>query len=206
MDYNRLYQILTEANARFNLTAITDYDDFLLKHVEDSKLGLPYVDGRVLDIGSGAGFPALVLKSEKPQIDLTMIDSVGKKVKYLEEVIEAFGLKNARAIHARIEDFAEKEAFDTVTARAVAKLSVLAEYALPFLKTGGLFVAYKASDCDGEIKEAANALRILGGKVEKVVDCRLSDEIGRKIVLIRKTARTPQKYPRGGNKPRLSPL
>lgn len=206
IDYNKLYQILDEYNSRVNLTAINGYEDFMLKHIKDSELGLPYVSGRVLDIGSGAGFPALVLKNEKPELELVMLDSVRKKVDYLNYVIGEFELENARAIHARIEDFAKREAFDTVTARAVAKLSVLAEYALPFVKIGGCFVAYKASDCEEEINEAKRAIKILGGKIEKVDDVMLSPEIIRRMIIVRKISKTPAVYPRKGNKPRLEPL
>lgn len=137
--YDKLYGILCEYNEKINLTAISGYEDFSVKHIKDSMLGLPYVSGKVLDIGSGAGFPALVLKNEKPELDITMLDSVRKKVNYLNYIIETFGLEKIRAVHARIEDLPEPGKYDTVTARAVAKLAVLAEYALPFLKIGGSF-------------------------------------------------------------------
>lgn len=204
--YDELYKILCEYNAKFNLTAISGYEDFMVKHIEDSRLGLPYVSGRVLDIGSGAGFPALVLKNEKPELDMTMLDSVGKKVNYLNAVIGHFGLEKTRAVHARIEDLPEKGAYDTVTARAVAKLGVLAEYALPFLKIGGAFVAYKSADCEDEINAAKGAIKMLGGRIEKVADVPLTDEIVRRLIVVRKIAPTPKGYPRGGNKPRLAPL
>lgn len=206
IDYTELFKILTEYNSKFNLTAIKTYEDFSVKHVKDSELGLPFVSGKVLDIGSGAGFPALVLKNEKPEIDITMSDSVGKKVNYLNFVIEKFGIEGARAVHTRIEDLEELENYDTVTARAVAGLNVLAEYALPFLKLGGSFVAYKAAKSDDEINEAKRAIKMLGGKIEKVVDIPLTEEISRRLVIIRKIGTTPKGYPRKGNKPRLSPL
>lgn len=206
IDYSELFEILSEYNSKFNLTAITTYEDFLIKHIEDSKLALKYVGGNVLDIGSGAGFPALVLINENPKIKLTMTDSVGKKVNYLNFIIQKFGLENAEAVYTRIEDFDRKEYYDTVTARAVAKLNVLAEYALPFLKKDGLFIAYKSNNCDEEIEESRNALKILGGTIEKIEEIPLTSDITRKLILIRKTKKTDDVYPRKGNKPRSNPL
>lgn len=204
--YDELYLFLSEYNSRFNLTAIKSAEDYYVKHIADSMLGLSYVEGKVLDIGSGAGFPALVLKKEKPELEITMTDSVGKKVKYLNEVLKKFGMTGIVALHCRIEDIENKEYYDTVTARAVAGLNVLAEYALPYLKPGGKLVSYKSFDCEEEIKEAEYAVKLLGGEIENVVAAELDGDIKRKIVLIRKKTRTPQGYPRKNNKPRLSPL
>lgn len=204
--YEKLYNLLTEYNSRFNLTAIKGYEDYLVKHVRDSMLGLPYVNGRVLDIGSGAGFPALVLKTEKPELDVTMTDSVGKKVNYLSAVIDALGMTGIRAVHTRIEDLKDFGAYDTVTARAVARLAVLAEYGLPFVRIGGALVAYKAADCGEEIKEAGRAIKLLGGEIERADEIKLTDDITRTIIVVRKTSPSPKGYPRKGNKPRLSPL
>ena len=204
--YEKLYNLLTEYNSRFNLTAIKGYEDYLVKHVRDSMLGLPYVSGRVLDIGSGAGFPALVLKTEKPELDVTMTDSVGKKVNYLSAVIDALGMTGIRAVHTRIEDMKDFGAYDTVTARAVARLAVLAEYGLPFVRIGGALVAYKAADCGEEIKEAGRAIKLLGGEIERTDEIKLTDDITRSIIVVRKTSPSPKGYPRKGNKPRLSPL
>ena len=204
--YEKLYNLLTEYNSRFNLTAIKGYEDYLVKHVRDSMLGLPYVNGRVLDIGSGAGFPALVLKTEKPELDVTMTDSVGKKVNYLSAVIDALEMTGIRAVHTRIEDLKDFGAYDTVTARAVARLAVLAEYGLPFVRTGGTLVAYKAADCGEEIKEAGRAIKLLGGEIERADEIKLTDDITRTIIVVRKKAPSPKGYPRKGNKPRLSPL
>ncbi len=204
--YKKLYDILKVYNSKFNLTAIRNFEDYKIKHIEDSKLGLPFVKGRILDIGSGAGFPALVLKIERPELDITMVDSVRKKVDYLNAVIEELELKNIRAVHSRIEDIKEKESFDTVTARAVARLNVLAEYALPFVKTGGVFVSYKAENCEDEINEAKRAIILLGGKIERTESIALSEDTVRKIIVIRKIKPSPKVYPRGGNKPRNNPI
>lgn len=204
IDYKELYEVLEAYNVKVNLTAIEGYENYMVKHIEDSKLGLPYISGRVLDIGSGAGFPGLVIKNEKPECDVTLIDSVRKKVDYLKHVIERFGLDGIRAVHTRIEDFPEREAFDTVTARAVARLVTLAEYALPFVRKGGAFVAYKTPD-DAELKEAERAIGMLGGRVETVKDMTPGD-MSRRLIVIRKVKSTPAGYPRRMNKPRTSPL
>ncbi len=135
-----------------------------------------------------------------------MVDSVRKKVDYLNAVIEELELKNIRAVHSRIEDIKEKESFDTVTARAVARLNVLAEYALPFVKTGGVFVSYKAENCEDEINEAKRAIILLGGKIERTESIALSEDTVRKIIVIRKIKPSPKVYPRGGNKPRNNPI
>ena len=174
--------------------------------VKDSMLGLPLIKGKVLDIGSGAGFPGLVFAVENGSLDVTMLDSVGKKVNYVNTVISALGLKNARAIHSRVEDLPDKGAFDTVTARAVARLNVLAEYALPFVKIGGAFIAYKSGDSEEEINEAKYAIKILGGKIERVMEEVLDEQTVRKIIVVRKISRSPDLYPRKGNKARLNPL
>lgn len=204
--YQKIYEMLVSANEKFNLTRITDYDDFITKHVKDSMLGLPLIKGKVLDIGSGAGFPGLVFAVENGSLDVTMLDSVGKKVNYVNTVISALGLKNARAIHSRVEDLPDKGAFDTVTARAVARLNVLAEYALPFVKIGGAFIAYKSGDSEEEINEAKYAIKILGGKIERVMEEVLDEQTVRKIIVVRKISRSPALYPRKGNKARLNPL
>lgn len=202
----KLFDIISDANSKFNLTSITSYEEFLTKHIKDSELGEEFVSGKVLDIGSGAGFPALVLKIDKPEIELTMIDSVGKKVNYLNETITKLGLTQAIAVHTRIEDLNKKEYFDTVTARAVASMATLVEYALPFLKIGGRLVAYKSNDIDEELRLAKNAIKILGGEIEKIVEKKLDEEITRKFVIVKKIKQTPPKFPRGQNKPRLIPL
>ena len=135
-----------------------------------------------------------------------MTDSVGKKVNYLSAVIDALEMTGIRAVHTRIEDLKDFGAYDTVTARAVARLAVLAEYGLPFVRTGGALVAYKAADCGEEIKEAGRAIKLLGGEIERADEIKLTDDITRTIIVVRKTSPSPKGYPRKGNKPRLSPL
>lgn len=203
--YEKMYDILTEWNGKFNLTAIRSKEDFEVKHIRDSMLGLPFIRGRVLDIGSGAGFPGLVIKIEKPETDVTLIDSVRKKTDYLSFAIEALGLEGIRAVHTRIENFTDRD-FDTVTARAVAPLNVLAEYCLPFVRTGGSVVAYKSSDIREETEAAARAIDVLGGEIERNELFSLDENTERRILVIRKVRKTPAGYPRKGNKARLKPL
>lgn len=204
--YEKLYSLITEWNNKFNLTAIKTKEDFEIKHIRDSMIGLPYIKGKVLDIGSGAGFPGLVIKIEKPETDVTLVDSVRKKVDYLKTVIDELGLSGITALHTRIEDMGGKESFDTVTARAVAPMNVLAEYCLPFVKQGGRMVAYKSENAEEELKEAVRAIKILGGKVEENRIFELDEETKRRIIVIKKVSKTPGAYPRSGNKPRLKPL
>ncbi len=204
--YEKMYELLTEWNGRFNLTAIKSKEDFEIKHIRDSMLGLPFINGNVLDVGSGAGFPGLVIKIEKPETRVTLLDSVRKKTEYLCEAIEKLGLNGITAVHSRIEDMKEKESYDTVTARAVARLATLTEYCLPFVKTGGVFVAYKSADTDEEIKEAGRVIELLGGRTEINDVFDLDGETKRRIIVIRKIKQSPPSYPRKGNKPRKDPV
>ena len=220
--------LLTEWNQKFNLTAIEDRESIFARHFADSLAAAEYIpcNATVCDIGSGAGFPGLPLKIVRPDIDIILIDSVNKKVGFLNEVIARLNLKNAAAVHIRAEDAATpskyREKFDITLSRAVAPLAVLCEYALPLTKTGGAFIAYKtAAATDTEIKAAENALKILGGKIKSTVPYTITAPAGTKgsetanqtfetiplmLIIIEKTAPCPAKYPRGGNKPRLQPL
>lgn len=204
----RVYRdFLREQNELFNLTAITDPDEIVTKHFIDSLAALPYVHGDVADIGTGAGFPGLPLAVLAPQCRFTLIDSLQKRIGFLRELTEKLGLENVRCIHARAEDLPKSETYDVIVSRAVAHLSTLSEYCLPFLRTGGLFIAYKAADCDEEVQTAQNAVSLLGGKLQEIKRVPLYDtDIVRALVLIRKIKETPQKYPRNGNKPKKSPL
>lgn len=203
-----LYEnLLTAWNEKFNLTAITDSEEIRVKHFADSLAAVKLLkqNAVVLDIGSGAGFPAVPLKIVRPDISVTMIDSVNKKVGFLNEVILRLGLTDTRALHIRAEDMDKNIKFDAVVSRAVARLNTLSEYALPFVKIGGLFIAYKSEKTDEEIEEAKNAIAVLGGKIKEVKDVS-GGEFIRKLVVIEKVADTPPKYPRGKNLPRLKPL
>ena len=212
MDKNKMYDVyrdyLLEVNSHTNLTTITDPSDIMVKHFDDSLSIIDYINegSKVLDIGSGAGFPGIPLRIEK-NFDLTLIDSVNKKVKFMNEVIEKLELKNTRAIHTRAEDFAknERETYDLVISRAVANMSTLSELCIPFLKVGGLFIAMKGPKADEELEEAENALKVLGGEIIKLDRFDL-DGNERVNIIVRKTHPTKIKYPRGKNLPKKNPL
>lgn len=212
MDKKDQYKIfidyLLEVNAHTNLTTITDIDEIKIKHIEDSLSVLDLIkeNDKVLDIGSGAGFPGIPLAIEK-KIDLTLIDSVNKKVKFVNQAIEKIDLKNARAIHIRAEDFAKdnREKFDVVVSRAVANMTTLSELCLPFVKVGGIFIALKGPRADEELEEAKNAIKILGGKVIDIERFDLSCN-ERANIIVKKIHPTKHKYPRGKNLPKTKPL
>lgn len=205
--FNLYSSLLLEWNEKFNLTAITDKEEIKEKHFIDSLSALPYIDKgcSLLDIGSGAGFPGIPLKIIREDLSVTLLDSVNKKVIFLCEVIKSLELKNIKAIHSRVEDLKKEEKFDVVVSRAVAELRTLSEYALPFVKVGGLFISYKSEKTDEEIKNAKNALSILGGKIIEVVEVSRNGN-NRKLIIIKKISETPIKYPRGKNLPRVKPL
>lgn len=212
MDKKDQYKIfidyLLEVNAHTNLTTITDVDQIKIKHIKDSLSVLDLIkeNDKVLDIGSGAGFPGIPLAIEK-KIDLTLIDSVNKKVNFMNQAIEKIDLKNARAIHSRAEDFAKdnREKYDVVVSRAVANMTTLSELCLPFVKVGGIFIALKGPKADEELEEAKNAIKILGGKV---IDIERFDLSGneRANILVKKIHPTKHKYPRAKNLPKTRPL
>lgn len=206
--YKAYTDYLLEVNSHTNLTTITDPEEIELKHFKDSLTVLDYIKegDKVLDLGAGAGFPGIPLRIEK-DFDLTLIDSVNKKVNFMNEVIEILGLSNARAIHTRAEDFAKenREGFDVVVSRAVANMSTLSELCLPFVKVGGLFIALKGPKADEEVKSAANALEILGGEVIKMEEIDL-DGNERVNVIVKKVRSCKKSYPRGQNLPKRKPL
>ena len=207
--FEKYYNILIEYNKKFNLTAITEREEVIIKHFIDSLLGVDNVVGnKLIDIGSGGGFPAIPIKIFKPDVMLTMLDSTGKKCEFLNAVCHELNLKDASAVCARAEELSKdssyRESFDICTARAVARLNTLCEYSLPFVKIGGYFVAYKG-DADEEVIEAKNAIKILGGELIKVDTFDL-EGAKRQIVVIKKVKNTPDKYPRGNGKERKKPL
>lgn len=205
----KYYNYVLEENKKFNLTSITNEEEFIIKHYVDCLLARKYFynNAKVLDIGSGAGFPAIPLKIDNNSLNITMIDSVDKKIKFLNNTIDLLKLTNICAKHFRIEDFAisNKEKFDICTSRAVASLPTLLEYALPFLKVGGFCVFYKSQKIDEEISIASNSLKILGGEIEEVIHYDLENN-DRNIIIVKKIKKSPNGYPRGKNKPKLQPL
>ena len=209
--FEAYYNLLKEWNEKINLTTIIEEDDVIKKHFLDSVISNGQIgqNAKVIDIGSGAGFPGVPLKIVREDLNITLVDSVNKKVNFLNEVIKTLKLNNISAIHSRIEDLANKEncreKFNIVVSRAVSRLNVLCEYALPFLKIGGKLIAYKSVETENELSEAKNAIKILGGKhTETILNSFYSME--RNLVLIEKVEHTNKKYPRSGNKPRLNPI
>lgn len=205
------YQMVVETNKKFNLTAITEKNEFAVKHILDSVLPnmyLPY-GAKVLDVGAGAGFPSIPLKILRADLDMTLLDSLNKRVVFLNEVIDALKLKNVIAVHSRAEDYALKnrEKFDVVVSRAVANLTTLSEYCLPFVKVGGSFVALKGSGLDQELSDAKYALELLGGAVKNTQKVYVEEiDATRENLIVKKVKISPIKYPRGKNLPRLKPL
>lgn len=196
-------EMVIEKNKVMNLTAITDADGFAVKHFADSisVMSLPEFTSakKILDVGTGAGFPGVPLLIMNPQIELTMLDSTAKRLAFVSESVSALGLE-AEIKHARAEELGKdvkyREIYDAVVSRAVASLNVLAEYCLPFVKQDGYFLAMKSAKAEDEIKSAENAISILGGKIEGIKKFSLSDEAERNIVIIKKVKPTPPKYPR----------
>ncbi len=211
----KYYEMLIEKNAVMNLTAITDFEGVMMKHFVDSLAILKYINiednAKVLDIGTGAGFPGIPLKILLPNVDFVLLDAVNKKLRFIKEVIEELGLERIDVIHARAEDLAHikeyREKFDFVVSRAVANLATLTELSLPFVKKNGYFIPYKSALVDEEILKATHAIRVTGGKYEKVQKFTLpgySDE--RNFVFIRKGVNTPSTYPRKAGLPAKKPL
>lgn len=206
--FDTYYRLLTEWNEKFNLTAITERNAVYVKHFADSLLGEYLVpeNATLLDIGAGAGFPSLPIKIVREDMTLTMVDSLKKRVNFLSCLIDELKLDKTTALHARAEDLNCRGSYDCVVARAVAPLNTLCEYCLPFVKTGGIFIAYKAGDCEEETAAAKNAVKILGGDKADIIKRRLDDDTVRSLVVIGKVTDSPAKYPRGKNLPRKSPL
>ncbi|MBO4538907.1 MAG: 16S rRNA (guanine(527)-N(7))-methyltransferase RsmG [Clostridia bacterium] len=199
---------LKEYNEKVNLTAITDDNEIAVKHFLDSVLGEKFLpqNATVVDVGSGAGFPAVPLKIVRPDLKFLLMDSLNKRVVFLSSLIEKLNLSDISPIHARAEEGAKiyREKFDAAVARAVAPLPTLLEYVLPLVRVGGVFVAYKGN-ADEELKQSERALRILGGKLLCREEFSLQGD-KRTVLVFEKTAKTPEKYPRLQNKPRISPL
>jgi len=212
--YNRM---LLEWNHKLNLTALTEPDDVLHKHFLDSLSGVMVLRGREIsklaDVGSGAGFPGIPLKIIRPDLEVTLIDSLGKRVDFLNEVIEHLGLRGIAAIHARAEEsghsIEHREQYDCCVTRAVSALPVISEYCLPLVRVGGTFIAYKGPDHLEELRSAGHALEILGSDEAQLQTYNIGppgDRASRALIVISKTRNTPAKYPRRAGKPNKKPL
>ena len=209
--YNYM-KLLLEWNEKINVTAIKDEREFIVKHFIDSLTINGYISGKekILDIGTGGGFPGIPLKIYNPQIQISLIDSVNKKIMVLNDIIEKLWLENIEALHTRAEDLAKlsnyREKFDIVTTRAVSNLTTISEYMLPFVKIGGKAICMKGPNVENELEESKNAINILGGKVKNIEKIDIDGEFERNIVVINKVYRTDKKYPRGQGKPLKEPI
>lgn len=203
-------KLLLEWNEKINLTAIKDEKEFVIKHFVDSLTINKYIkdEDNLIDVGTGAGFPGLPIKLFHKEQNVTLLDSVRKKVDVLQDIVEKLELKNVKCVHSRAEDFAKenREKFDIAVSRAVANMSTLVEYLLPFVKTGGKVICMKGPNFEEELNCAQNAINILGGKIEIVESFYIDEELERNIIIIKKVKETPKKYPRGQAKPLNEPI
>ena len=210
----KYYKLLIEWNEKMNLTALTEPHDVALKHFCDSILLLKYADipqnSRLIDVGTGAGFPSVPIKIVRPDIRLCLLDSLNKRLVFLQEVVDKLGLQDVTIVHSRAEDGARKadlrEKFDFATSRAVAQLNVLSEYCLPYVKVGGAFLSMKGKYSEEEIANAKSAIKLLGGKTEKVDTYNLADGSERTIINVKKVSATDKRYPRTSAKIKSKPL
>ena len=209
------YEMLVEKNKVMNLTAITEFDEVVEKHFLDSVSLTKQMDLhqplKVLDLGTGAGFPGIPLKIVFPELEITLMDSLNKRVLFLQDVISSLQLQDIEAVHGRAEEAARnkkyREGFDLCVSRAVANISTLSEYCLPFVKIGGSFISYKSSTIEDELEDGKKGIAILGGKVKDVYKFTLPDsELQRSFVVIQKEKKTPKAYPRKAGTPSKDPL
>lgn len=205
--------LLLKWNEKINLTAITDPKEIIIKHFIDSIIIKKHIkeNSKLVDIGTGAGFPGIPLKIADDTIKVTLVDSLNKRIKFLADVINKLELKNIDAIHARAEEIGQnkkyREQYDIVTSRAVAKLNILAEYMMPLVKTGGQCICMKGPEVEEEIESSKNAIHILGGEIQKIESFVIPNtDIKRTIIIINKITQTPSKYPRKAGTPSKTPL
>lgn len=214
-EYNMYYRLLVEWNEKINLTAITEPNAVAIKHMIDSiscwDKDIFKTGAKLIDVGTGAGFPGLPLKIWQKDLNVTLLDSLNKRVKFLNTVVESLHLEKVEVVHSRAEEGARqknyREGYDIAVSRAVARLSVLSEYCLPFVKVGGYFIALKGAQYLEEIEEGKRAIQVLGGEIEKVIPINLPGlEDRRAVVYIKKIKTTPKVYPRKAGTPDKNPL
>lgn len=213
--FNQYYELLIEWNKVMNLTGITDYDEVNEKHFIDSVSLVKAIDinqvKKVIDIGTGAGFPGIPLKIVFPHLNIVLLDSLNKRINFLNQVIHELGLTDITTIHGRAEDYAKqkqyREQFDLCVSRAVANLTTLSEYCIPYVKVGGMFIPYKSGEIDEEVQQSEKAIHLLGGKTEQIIKFQLpGSEIHRSFTIIKKIKNTSGKYPRKAGLPAKEPL
>ncbi len=211
--FYKYMQLLLKWNEKINLTAITDEDEIILKHFVDSLTVLKYINenDKIIDVGTGAGFPGIPIAIMMPNVKITLLDSLNKRINFLNEVIKELDLKNVETIHSRSEDCGKdilyREKFDISIARAVANLSTLSEYLLPFIKTGGKMICMKGSEIEEELKNAQYAIKVLGGKIIARDEFTLPEsDIKRNIIIVKKEQYTPKMYPRKAGLPAKEPI
>lgn len=211
----RFKELVLDWNKKINLTAITEDEEFYLKHTLDSILALQAEEffnaRKIIDIGTGAGFPGIILKIILDEKEFTLMDSLKKRINFLQLVKDDLGLKKLELIHARAEELARdknyREKYDIAVSRAVAELRTLSEYSLPFVKKGGSFISMKGGAAEEELSLSKNAIKILGGKIARTINYSLTEnDHDRSLIIVNKTTITPLKYPRAGGKPRSKPL
>ena len=215
--FQKYMNLLIERNKNINLTAITDKDEIVLKHFVDSLTINKYIvdNSKIIDVGTGAGFPGIPLKIYNESLDITLLDSLNKRINFLNDVIEMLNLNKIRAVHSRAEDAAKnpdyRERFDIATSRAVANLSTLVEYLLPFVRVNGICICMKGPNVEEELSRAKKAIEVLGGRIEQVDNLKLAaddaeNDLERNIIIIRKVRKCSNKYPRKAGMPSKEPI
>ena len=202
---------LVEWNEKINLTAITEPNEVIKKHFIDCLSILKYIpkQGKVIDVGTGAGFPGIPLKIAESSLNITLLDSLNKRVNFLNEVINTINLENIKAVHSRAEEYAvgeNRESYDVAVSRAVAELPTLLEYLMPYVKVGGICICMKGPKATEELEKSRKAIEVLGGRFEKIENINIDENMERNIVIIKKVKNTPNKYPRKAGKPSKEPI